>query len=106
MLGFPIRKSLDQSLHSSPKHINVSQRPSSMASAQRHLPCALNNLIYVSISQETQRVLECSFGTLAIIFMNSSLFKTLYSSVLLGKIYILLTYLVFNVQIMVGPSGL
>ena len=30
--------------------------------------------------------------------MNSSLFKLFYSLVLLGKIYILLTYLVFNVQ--------
>ena len=36
--------------------------------------------------------------------MNSS-FKTLIHSVLLGKIY-LLTYLVFNVQIMVETSGI
>ncbi len=32
--------------------------------------------------------------------------KLFIHSVLLGKIYILLTYLVFNVQIMVGLSGL
>ena len=38
--------------------------------------------------------------------MNSSLFKTLYSSVLLGKnLHILLTYLVFNVQFLFSQAA-
>ena len=56
MVGFPIRKSSDQSLLTAPRSISALVRPSSTL-VSRHPPCALSNLTKLKIKNMSYTVI-------------------------------------------------